>query len=48
MVNQAKMGLNQPVYNAVLAGWLRLARGHIIGDKLCNLFVCEILAQLVT
>ena len=47
MVNQAKMGLNQPVYNAVLAGWLRLARGHI-GDKLCNLLVCEILAQLVT
>ena len=30
LVNQAKVGLNQPVNNAVLAGWLHLARGQTL------------------
>ena len=33
MGNQAKMSLNQPVYNVVLAGWLHLARSYIIGTN---------------
>ena len=37
LVNQAKVGLNQPVNNAVLAGWFHLARGHIIGT---NFAIC--------
>ena len=45
LVNQAKVGLNQPVNNAVLAGWLApFSKGSYYWDKLCNLFVCEILA----